>query len=106
MTSFNKTYIIAEAGVNHNADIKLAFKLVDAAKSAGADAVKFQLFKIEEQVSNIAINAPYQQKGSGEQKMKDMAKHYDLEWNEHIKIKNIATRLELIIYHLVVIQVL
>ncbi len=93
MTKFDKTYIIAEAGVNHNADLKLAYKLVDAAKSAGADAVKFQLFKIEEQVSNIAINAPYQQKGSGEQKMKDMAKHYDLEWNEHIKIKKYCDKI-------------
>ena len=41
----NKTFIIAEAGVNHNGKIKLAYQLIDAAKKAGADAVKFQIFK-------------------------------------------------------------
>ena len=39
------TIIIAEAGVNHNGDLQLAKKLVDAAKDVGADIVKFQTFK-------------------------------------------------------------
>ena len=39
--------IIAEVGVNHNGSIKLAKKLVDVAKKAGADYVKFQLYKTE-----------------------------------------------------------
>lgn len=46
-------FIVAEAGVNHNGDIGLAKKLVDAAKDAGADAVKFQAFKAEDIVVNI-----------------------------------------------------
>ena len=37
-----KTYTIAEIGINHNGDIKLAKKLIDQAKSAGFDSVKFQ----------------------------------------------------------------
>ena len=41
----NKTFIIAEAGVNHNGKIKLAYQLIDAAKKA-ADAVKFQIQKL------------------------------------------------------------
>ena len=43
----NKTIIIAEAGVNHNGDVDLAKKLVDAAVYAGADIIKFQSFKAE-----------------------------------------------------------
>jgi sialic acid synthase SpsE len=41
----NKTFIIAEAGVNHNGSLEMAFKLIDVAVAAGADAVKFQTFK-------------------------------------------------------------
>ena len=44
-------FIIAEAGVNHNGSIELAFKLIDAAVESGADAVKFQTFKAENLVS-------------------------------------------------------
>ncbi|WP_295127389.1 N-acetylneuraminate synthase [uncultured Chitinophaga sp.] len=54
------TLIIAEAGVNHNGDLATAFKLVDAAKAAGADLVKFQTFKAEKLVSRVARKAEYQ----------------------------------------------
>ena len=43
----DKTFIIAEAGVNHNGAINIAYKLVDAAVDAGVDAIKFQTFKTE-----------------------------------------------------------
>lgn len=43
----NKTFIIAEIGINHNGDINLAKKLILSAKKAGADAVKFQKRDIE-----------------------------------------------------------
>ena len=39
-----KVFIIAEAGINHNGRLDLAYKLIDKAKSVGADAVKFQIF--------------------------------------------------------------
>ena len=42
------TFIIAEAGINHNGDMSLALKLIDAAVEAKANAVKFQLFRIEQ----------------------------------------------------------
>lgn len=54
------TYIIAEAGVNHNGSIEIAKQLIDAAVLAGVDAVKFQTFKTENLVSVNAQKANYQ----------------------------------------------
>lgn len=56
----NKVFIIAEAGVNHNGDIKLAKQLVDIAYLAGCDAIKFQTFKAENLVTKHAEKAAYQ----------------------------------------------
>ncbi|MBF0261785.1 MAG: N-acetylneuraminate synthase [Magnetococcales bacterium] len=56
----SRAYVIAEAGVNHNGDLDLARRLVDAAARAGADAVKFQTFRAEDLVSRHAPKADYQ----------------------------------------------
>jgi N-acetylneuraminate synthase len=58
----SSVYIIAEAGVNHNGDPKMAFQLIDAAVESGVDAVKFQTFKAERIVTKNAIKADYQNK--------------------------------------------
>lgn len=55
-----KTLIIAEAGVNHNGDIKLAKKLIDIAADAGADLVKFQTFNTDRLITQSAPKADYQ----------------------------------------------
>ncbi len=60
-----RVFIIAEAGVNHNGDVRLAKKLVDAACGAGADAVKFQTFKAERLVCAHAPKARYQKETTG-----------------------------------------
>lgn len=54
------TFIIAEAGVNHNGSLDTAFTMIDAAVAAGADAVKFQSFRTERYVSRHARKAEYQ----------------------------------------------
>jgi N,N'-diacetyllegionaminate synthase len=56
----NKTFIIAEAGVNHNGSLKKALKLIDVAASAGANAIKFQTFKAENLATDYAPKAEYQ----------------------------------------------
>jgi len=55
-----KAFLIAEAGVNHNGSLELAKKLIDVAVKAGADAVKFQTFKVENLILDNVKKAPYQ----------------------------------------------
>ena len=57
--------IIAEAGVNHNGSMELAKQMVDKAKEAGADYIKFQTFQPEKLVSKYAQKAEYQKKATG-----------------------------------------
>lgn len=60
-----RTLIIAEAGVNHNGDIALAKRMIDAAGEAGADVVKFQTFSAERLVTSSAAKAEYQIQTTG-----------------------------------------
>lgn len=61
----SNAYIIAEAGVNHNGDISLARKLIEAAYEAGADAVKFQTFRTEKILTRDTGMATYQTENLG-----------------------------------------
>lgn len=60
ITSDSNPYVIAEAGVNHDGEIAQARRLIEAARDAGASAVKFQIFSAEELVSASAPSASYQ----------------------------------------------
>lgn len=84
----SEIFIIAEAGVNHNGDIKLAKKLIDAAKSAGADAVKFQTFKAESLVSEVAQKADYQKHTTGaDESQLEMLKKLELSFGDFKNLK-------------------
>ena len=56
----DRVLIIAEAGVNHNGSLELAYKLVDEAKKSGADIVKFQTGIPDKVISKFADKAEYQ----------------------------------------------
>jgi N-acetylneuraminate synthase/N,N'-diacetyllegionaminate synthase len=72
------SFIIAEAGVNHNGSLKLAKELIDATKGAGADAVKFQTFKTEDLVTKSAEKASYQKETTVKNSQYEMIKKLEL----------------------------
>ncbi len=80
----NKTFIIAEAGVNHNGSLSIAKKMVEKAAKAGADAVKFQTFKARDLVSKIAPKAEYQLKTTNSSESQfEMIKRLELDRDMH-----------------------
>jgi N,N'-diacetyllegionaminate synthase len=92
----HKTFIIAEAGVNHNGLLKKALKLIDAAALAGADAIKFQTFKAENIATKLAPKAKYQKnkffkKENQFQMLKklELTKHMHLKCMQYCKKKKI-----------------
>jgi N-acetylneuraminate synthase len=62
----DRTIVIAEVGVNHNGDPALARRMVDVARAAGADIVKFQAFNSEKEISRYAGKAKYQIDNTGD----------------------------------------
>tara|TARA_B100000900_G_C20594588_1_gene722878 strand:- start:2442 stop:3437 length:996 start_codon:yes stop_codon:yes gene_type:complete len=80
-------FVIAEAGVNHNGSVYTAKKLIDVAASAGADAVKFQTFKVKSFVTKNAKKAIYQKKIKNQNENQfDMLKKLEFSFEEHKKI--------------------
>lgn len=81
----NRVLIIAEAGVNHNGDYELAKRLIDEAKAAGADIVKFQTAKLDSLVSKYAEMAEYQKQNTGKmESQKEMLSHLLLKFEDFI----------------------
>ena len=83
----SRTLIIAEAGVNHNGSIDVAKRLVDEAKRAGADVVKFQTFNPKFLASKHAAMADYQKENLGvEESQEEMLEKLALETEEYVEL--------------------
>ena len=80
----SKTIIIAEAGVNHNGNIDLARQMIDVAKEAGSDIIKFQSYKTHSLVSKNAEKADYQKKyGDPIESQYEMLKKLEINRQDH-----------------------
>ena len=83
-----KIKIIAEAGVNHNGKISTAYKLIDKAKKANVDAIKFQIYKTDQLITKRTKLADYQKANIKKNTSQyEMAKNLELSFNQHINLK-------------------
>lgn len=96
ISAVNQTFIIAEAGVNHNGDMNLAKEMIDIAIEVGVDAVKFQTFKADKLILKNIDKAPYQKVTTNSNETQyDMLKHLEvtkeqtIELMEYCKQRNI-----------------
>lgn len=90
-------FIIAEAGVNHNANLETAHQLIEAAASSGVDAIKFQTAVIEEEVSEKSELVDYQKNNTDNVKNQlDLAKKVHLPNNVWLELKEHAEKVGLI----------
>jgi N-acetylneuraminate synthase/N,N'-diacetyllegionaminate synthase len=91
-----RCFIIAEAGVNHNGDINLAKKLIESAKDAGADAVKFQTFKTENLVTKHAAIVEYQKNSRKKYWQSEIMKKIELKYKDFEILKELCDKKKII----------
>ena len=96
MNSNNNTFIIAEAGVNHNGDLNIAKRLIDVAMEAGANAIKFQTFKAQNLVTSKAEKANYQMQDGKSNSQYSMLKDLELSYENHMELLSYANKNNLI----------
>ena len=91
----SKVFIIAEAGVNHNGDVNIAKKMIDAAVGAKADAVKIQSYVTDELIIPQARMAPYQKLATRNITQTEMLKKLELSEDDQLLLQNYALEREI-----------
>ena len=92
----NNIYVIAEIGVNHNGDLKLAKKLIIAAKKTGANAVKFQNFSAEKLATKNSKKASYQKKNTKKNETQyQMLKKLELRIENYFDLKKLCEKINI-----------
>lgn len=92
MTFAGRCHVIAEIGVNHNGSLDTAFELIEAAKTAGADSVKFQYFRPDTLVTNDARKAEYQVAGDSSSTQKAMLERLAFSYDDFVALKECCER--------------
>ncbi len=94
----NRVWIVAEIGCNHNGSVELAKKMMEEAKKAGADAVKFQSFVPENLVSKYAPKAEYQKTNDGDGSQLEMLRKLALTKEAYMELLEYAKTLDIQIF--------
>ncbi len=93
----NPCFIIGEAGVNHNGDIKRAHQMIDVAFDARVDAIKFQTFTAKHTVTRNAPMASYQKKNTQKQSSQQkLLEEYELSFNDFVRLKEYSNKKSLL----------
>ena len=97
--NFEKPFIVAEVGVNHNGNLKTALRMIDVAKKSGCHAVKFQTFKAKEIVQDQSLKFTYFTQGKKiSESMYKMFKRYELKEKNWKIISNYCRKKKIIFF--------
>ena len=93
-------YVIAEIGINHNGDMKLAQEMIISAKENGADCVKFQSFIADKYIAPYSIKANYQKKSRHykKQSQREIIKSCEVSTDQLVSLKKFAHYFELALF--------
>ena len=88
----NRTIVIAEAGVNHNGRLDVAKRLINKAKNAGADIIKFQTFLTEKLITKYAEKTKYQKRFKPNESIYTMLQKLELSFKEFKNISKLCKK--------------
>ncbi len=92
-------FLVAEVGINHNGDLALAKKSIDAAAHAGADAVKFQNYRTEDFILDPALTYTYLSQGKEKtESQKEMFKRCEFSFAQWQELKNYCDAQQIIFF--------